>query len=105
MCEIINDWSKEMSGSDDIESLTAKSLFLPLFRRCMYMNDLMSGAVKEHTSSKPSRMTNDRRAMYDMFTKLRVCSEDDHSLPLDGAWPVFTEVKLDVEKRKKLFDV
>jgi len=92
VCEMLNDWTKEITKSQDINKLADKSVFISLLRRCARSVGAIGLTRCELRSSIPKQRIRERRAMYELFSRAKIWTESRRKLSDDFLWKHYEAV-------------
>ena len=97
-CEMLNDYLKKISSSENLKSLVGKSLFISLMRRCK--NIIGPYNVIKHmnhgTNRKPSRIS-DKNAIKELFRSILPFTSMNRSIEDNWLWACYNSCKLPVK--------
>ena len=71
-CEMLNLWTKVMGGSNELDAVITKTLFMPLMHRCGKSVDALFGSgVAPPKSTTPPKEEQERKAILGLLEKAR----------------------------------
>ena len=78
-CEMLNLWTKVMGGSNELDAVINKTLFLPLMRRCGKSVDALfgSGAAPPKSAASPVTVPTQRQALLDRIAEESQPAQDN----------------------------
>ena len=87
-CEMLNQWTKIMGGSNDLDAVIIKTLFLPLMRRCGKSVDALFGSgVAPPKSTTMPKEKRERVAIMSLLEKVGALTNlGRHVLSQDTFW-------------------
>ena len=96
-CEILNDYLKKMSNSENLNNLVSKSLFVSLMRRCKnIIGPCNSPKNKDHgLSIMPSRIR-DMKAVTVLFTSVLPFTSMNRSVGDNWLWESYNSSKIPI---------